>query len=153
MTPNAWHAPRQESAAEAQQEIVDAFGSLDDWTDRYHLLIEMGRTLPALRPEERTDRNRLLGCQAAAWLVAETDADGRLHFRAASHSAIVAGLLALLLRVYSGRRPEEILEIRPDFLHRCGLDEHLSMQRQTGVFRILEHVRDHARSALSGRPM
>jgi cysteine desulfuration protein SufE len=151
MMPDASLLPRQETAAQVQNEIVEAFGCFDDWTERYQLLIEMGRALPALAPEERSDRHRVRGCRALTWFVAEAGPDGRLHFRAASESATVAGLLALLLRVYSGRRRDEILGIAPDFPRQSGLDEHLSPHRQTAVLHILEQIQAHARAALQER--
>ncbi|HWX46932.1 MAG TPA: SufE family protein [Roseomonas sp.] len=139
------------SAQQAQQEIVEAFRCFDDWAERYQLLIELGRSLPPLAPEERSDRGRLHGCQARSWLVVHPGQDGRLHFRAASESAIVSGLLALLLRVYSGHTPDEILRIDPWFLKECGLEEHLSPHRQTGIAHILQEIRVQARVALLER--
>jgi cysteine desulfuration protein SufE len=151
MMPDASLLPPQETAAQAQQEIVEAFGCFDDWTERSQLLTETGRARPALAPEERSDRHRARGCRALTWFVAEAGRDGHLHLRAASESAIVAGLSALLLRVYSGRRPDELLGVAPDLLCQCGLDEHVSPQRQTGVLHILEPIQAHARAGLRER--
>jgi cysteine desulfuration protein SufE len=140
--------PQPASAQQAQQEIVEAFRCFDEWPERYHLLMEVGRSLPPLAPEERSDRRRLHGCQARTWLAVEPSQDRRLHFRAASESAIVSGLLALPLRVYSGHTPDEILRIDPWFFRKCGLEGHLSPHRQTGVAHILEQIRAHALAAI-----
>ena len=92
----------------AEQEIIDEFALFDDWMDRYQYLIDLGRRLPEFPDELRTEENRIRGCQSQVWFVAD-EQDGRLHFRAISDAAIVSGLIALLLRLYSGRKPEEII--------------------------------------------
>jgi len=110
---------------QVQQDIIEAFQLFEDWTQRYRYLIELGRELPPLAPADMTEANRLHGCQAQVWLVPSLH-DGKLHFRAGSDAAIVAGLIALVLKVYSGRTPQEILASTPTFIDAIGLSEHLS---------------------------
>ena len=132
---------------EAQQEIIDEFSLFDDWMDRYQYLIDLGRRLPEFPAELRTEENRIRGCQSQVWFVADKR-DGRLEFRAISDAAIVSGLIALLLRVYSGRRPREILDTQPDFVTALQLETHLSPTRSNGLSSMLEAIRRFAAEAL-----
>jgi cysteine desulfuration protein SufE len=100
---------------EAQQELVEEFSFFDNWIDRYQYLIDLGRRLPEFPEADMIDANKIKGCQSQVWFVASTD-DDRLKFRAISDAAIVSGLIALLLRIYSDRRPQEILETPADFV-------------------------------------
>lgn len=135
------------SMDETQNEIIDEFSLFDDWLDRYQYIIDLGRKLEPLTPEEMTDDALLAGCQSSVWLHASGDAD-RLEFRANSDAAIVSGLIYLLLRVYSGRTAREIVESEPRFVRELGLSEHLSPTRANGLNAMLEAVRNHARSTL-----
>ena len=132
--------------AAAQQEIIDEFSLFEDWMDRYQYLIDLGRRLPDFPEELRTEDNRIRGCQSQVWFVAEQK-DGRLHFQAISDAAIVSGLIALLLRVYSGRRPEDILDTPPDFVTALQLESHLSPTRSTGLSSMLTAIRQFAAEA------
>jgi cysteine desulfuration protein SufE len=132
---------------QAQAELIEEFAFFDDWMDRYQYLIDMGRRLPELPADLRTDANRIPGCQSQVWFVAEEEG-GRLHFRAISDAAIVSGLIALLLRIYSGRRPDDILATPPDFVDKLGLSSHLSPTRSSGLASMLEAIRGFARTAL-----
>ena len=136
------------SADAAQDAIADEFGFFSDWTERYQYLIDLGRKLAELPIEQRTEQNRVSGCQSQVWLVARGDAD-HLEFRAASDSAIVSGLIALLLRVYSGRSAAEILATEPRFVEAIGLAKHLSPTRSNGLASMLAMIREHARAALA----
>ncbi len=129
----------------AQQQIIDEFSFFDDWLERYQYLIDLGKKLPPLSPEEMTDDRLLSGCQSNVWFIAEGDAS-RLQFRAHSDAAIVSGLIALLLRVYSGRSAEEILATEPRFVDAIGLSEHLSPTRANGLNAMLKAVRNVALS-------
>ncbi len=131
----------------AQQEIVDEFSIFDDWMDRYQYLIDMGRRLPEFPEELRNDDNRIRGCQSQVWFVA-TQNDDRLEFQAISDAAIVSGLIALLLRIYSGRKPQDILDSPPDFVAALGLESHLSPTRSTGLASMLKAIRKFATEAL-----
>jgi cysteine desulfuration protein SufE len=132
----------------AQQEIVETFGFLEDWTDRYQYLIDLGRQMPAFPEECKTDQYRLKGCQSQVWIKTELK-DGLMHILATSDSSIVAGLIALLLRVYGDRRPADILATPPDFIRQIQLDEHLSPTRSNGLAAMVQQIRQMAVEALS----
>ena len=127
-------------AADAASEIIDEFGFLDDWEDRYQLLIDLGRRLPPLPAQYASDKYRLRGCQSVVHFAAETD-NGEITFHAGSDAAIVQGLIALLLRVYSGRTVEEIRDTDATFLGEIGLDSHLSPTRKTGLASMLTAIK------------
>jgi len=137
-----------ESAQDAQQAIADEFAFFSDWTERYQYLIDLGRKLPPFPESDKTEANKVQGCQSQVWLLASGDRD-RFAFRAISDSAIVSGLIALLLRVYSGRPAQEILVTEPRFVEAIGLAKHLSPTRSNGLAAMLQTVKEHARRALS----
>jgi cysteine desulfuration protein SufE len=145
--PEASGVPRV-SIEVAQQELIEAFSLFDDWSQRYQYLIDLGRTLPPFPAEWRCVACKLHGCQSQVWFKGETR-DGRLHFQAMSDSAIVSGLINVLLRVYSGRTPREILDTPPDFIAAIGLDKHLSATRNNGLHALLKAIRSHASHAAS----
>lgn len=132
----------------AQQEIVETFSLLEDWTDRYQYLIDLGRQLPPLPEEYKTEQYRLKGCQSQVWIKTSMD-DGLMNVLATSDSAIVAGLIALLLRVYGDRRPADILATPPDFIRQIQLDEHLSPTRSNGLAAMIQQLRQMAVAALA----
>jgi len=127
-------------------EIVDEFEFLGDWQERYAHIIEMGRGLPALLPEHKIEDNRVKGCQSQVWLISRME-NGRLVLEAESDALIVQGLIALLLRIYSGRTPQEIVRSRPDFLRSIGLDKHLSQNRTNGLHSMLKEIHRKAQEA------
>jgi cysteine desulfuration protein SufE len=131
----------------AQDEVVAEFAFFDDWVDRYQYLIDLGRRLPALAATELVEENKIKGCQSQVWFVAE-QRDGRLHFRAISDAAIVSGLIALLLRIYSGRRPQDILDTSASFVTDLKLEQHLSPTRSNGLSAMLSAIRRFATEAL-----
>jgi len=135
--------PEEPTAAEAIRAIGDELDVFDDWMDRYQFIIELGRKLPPFPQEWMDDPHRVPGCQSKVWMEAAT-LDGKLWFAAASDAAIVSGLLALLLRVYSGRAPEEILATDPVFLRELGLLEALSTNRGNGIAAMARKVRELA---------
>jgi cysteine desulfuration protein SufE len=135
----------RESAADAQTAIAEEFSFFGDWTERYQYLIDLGRRLPLFADELKTEANKVQGCQSQVWLVASGDAR-RLEFHAISDSAIVSGLIALLLRVYSGRSAQEIVDTEPRFIEAIGLAKHLSPTRSNGLAAMLQTIRDHARN-------
>lgn len=142
-------SPAEELVA-AQEEIVETFSLLEDWTDRYQYLIDLGRQMPPLPEDCKTEQYRLKGCQSQVWIKTSVE-DGRLHILAASDSSIVAGLIALLLKVYGDRHPADILSTPPDFIHRIGLDEHLSPTRSNGLAAMVQQIRQMAVAALSAQ--
>lgn len=131
----------------AQDELIADFELFEDWMDRYQYLIDLGRRLPDFPEELRTDENRIRGCQSQVWFVADKK-DGRLEFRAISDAAIVSGLIALLLRLYSGRYPQDILDTPPDFVTALQLESHLSPTRSNGLSSMLQAIRRFATEAL-----
>ena len=134
----------QESAQDAQNAIVEEFSFFGDWTERYQYLIDLGRKLPPLPEEFKTEAHKVQGCQSQVWLVAGGDSE-QLEFHAISDSAIVSGLIALLLRVYSGRSAREILETEPRFIEAIGLAKHLSPTRNNGLAAMFKRIQDEAR--------
>ena len=136
-----------ESAQAAQAAIVEEFSYLSDWTERYQYLIDLGRKLSPFADAFKTEANKVQGCQSLVWLVASGDVR-QLEFRAISDSAIVSGLIALLLRVYSGRTAQEILATEPNFIEAIGLAKHLSPTRSNGLAAMLETIQEYARKAL-----
>ena len=133
------------SLAEAKQSIIDEFSLFDNWIDRYEYIIELGRNLSGLDEAYRIDQYKVKGCQSQVWFRAHEEA-GRVTFEADSDAMIVRGLIALLLRVYSGRTPSEILETPPDFLDAVDLGSHLSGSRANGLAAMVNHIQSYARS-------
>ncbi|MAC39878.1 MAG: cysteine desulfuration protein SufE [Maricaulis sp.] len=123
------------------EDIVDEFDLLGDWEERYKYLIDMGKALPDMPGSDRTDANKVKGCVSQVWLVTEPGED-ILTFRADSDAHIVRGLAALLLRLYSGRTPADILSVDArEVLKRIGLSEHLSPQRSNGLTSMIGRIR------------
>ena len=129
------------TAKQTAEEIVEEFSFFDDWADRYQHLIDQGRRLAPMDAALQIEENQLKGCQSVVYFSSDTDKEGRVHFSAASDAAIVQGLIALLLRVYSARTPQEILALSPEFLEKIGLDKHLSPTRKNGLASMVEAIR------------
>lgn len=140
--------PAETSAQAAQDAIVEEFSFFSDWTERYQYLIDLGRKLPPFPEELKTEERKVQGCQSQVWLDARGDAQ-RLDFQAISDSAIVSGLIALLLRVYSGRSAREILDTEPRYIEAVGLAKHLSPTRSNGLAAMLATIKAYARRATS----
>lgn len=136
-------SPPPESVAEAQERLAGEFELFDDWMDRYQLLIDQGRKLESLPPAERSDDLKVPGCQSQVWLKSDFDGE-RLHFRAASDAIITSGLIALLLEIYSGRRPQEILSTPFTLADRIGLQANLSPSRANGFANMVRRIREEA---------
>ena len=134
--------------SQAQQEVVDEFALFSDWQDRYEHLIELGKDLPMIAPEKKTEENIVRGCQSRVWLNADvlTSPDGTklLHFTADSDAMITKGLVALLVRVLNDRTPEEILNTPLTFIDTIGLREHLSPNRSNGLVAMLDQMKRYA---------
>jgi len=129
---------------EVVSDLEEGFALFDDWEDRYRYLMDLGRELPVLAPEEMVEAYRVSGCQSRVWLVPRAEG-GRILFRAGSDAAFVQGLLALLMRVFNRRSPAEILATDAGFLTRLGLGEHLSLSRRNGVAAVLARIQAAAR--------
>jgi cysteine desulfuration protein SufE len=141
-------APVGPSAEEAQATIAEEFAFFGDWTERYQYLIDLGRKLPPFPEQQKTEAHKVHGCQSQVWLLPSGNAHG-LRFQAISDSSIVSGLIALLLRVYSGRSAQEILATEPHFIDAIGLARHLSPTRSNGLTAMLATIKQHARDALA----
>lgn len=128
---------------EVQHEIIEEFSVYTDWMDKYAYLIELGNELPNLDAREKTDQHLIKGCQSRVWLVADM-ADGKINFRGESDAVIVKGLVALLLRVVSGRTPKEIIENDLHFIDDLGLKQHLSPTRSNGLLAMVKQIRLYA---------
>lgn len=127
-----------------QQDVISDFGLFESWLDKYQYLIDLGKALEPLDESEKTENRLLHGCQSRVWLIIEGDADG-LIIRANSDAAIVSGLIALLIRVYSGASAEQILNTKPEFIAAIGLQQHLSATRANGLHAMLEAIYAAAR--------
>jgi cysteine desulfuration protein SufE len=130
-----------------QDEIIASFRLFPEWLDRYQYLIDLGKTLPPLAEEEKTDDKLLAGCQSRVWLYLEGNA-ARIIIRANSDAAIVSGLIALLIQVYSGCSARQIIETEPHFVQAIGLADHLSPTRANGLHAMLNAIKSHAQSLL-----
>ena len=128
---------------EAQDEIIEEFSELDDWMDRYQLLIDLGETQTPLPEADKTEQNLIDGCQSRVWLVCEEEGC-KLTFRAESDALIVKGIVSLLVRVLSGHTPREILEADLYFIRDIGLSEHLSPTRSNGLLAMAKQMRAYA---------
>lgn len=128
---------------EIQDSIIEEFSDFEDWLDRYQLLIDLGGDQEPLPQEYKTDNNLIEGCQSRVWLQADL-VDGKVQFRAESDALIVKGIVSLLIKVYSGHTPDEILEVEPYFVEAIGLKEHLSPTRSNGLLAMIKQMRLYA---------
>ena len=144
--PDPFVVPEEGTAAEAIAAIGEELAVFDDWMERYQYIIELGRTLPPFPGQWADDEHRVPGCQSQVWLESAVAGD-RLRFAGASDAAIVSGLVALLLRVYSGRSPAEILATDPVFLKDLGLLEALSANRGNGIASMAKALQRAAKAA------
>lgn len=125
-------------------ELIENFELLDDWEDKYRYIIDLGAGLPPLEDRFRTKEWKVRGCQSQVWLVPEKK-DGRLFFKGDSDAAIVKGIISVVLTIFSGKTPEEILQVDVDSLFgRLGLEEHLSPSRRNGLGAMTEKIRYYA---------
>jgi cysteine desulfuration protein SufE len=129
--------------SEAEEQIVNEFAAFDDWLDKYNLIVEMGRLLPVIDPQYKTDQYIITGCQSKVWLHAAIS-EGKIVFTADSDAIITKGIVYLLIRVLSGRTPDEILEAKLGFLDRIGLKEHLSPTRSNGLSSMIKQIKLYA---------
>ena len=141
--PDPFLAPEDPTAAAAIAAIADDLDVFDDWMERYQYIIELGRKLPPFPDEWANNDHRVPGCQSRVWMEA-ANREGKLYFAGASDAAIVSGLVAMLLRVYSGRTPAEIIATDPVFLKELGLLEALSTNRGNGSASMARKLRERA---------
>ena len=130
-----------------QDEIIEEFEMIDDWMDRYALIIDMGNELPPLDEQHKTAENLIDGCQSRVWVYAEMQHDGTMHIQADSDALIVKGIVAMLVRVLSDHTPQEILDCDLHFIKAIGLQEHLSPTRSNGLVAMVKRIRTIAAMA------
>jgi cysteine desulfuration protein SufE len=128
---------------EVQKEIIADFSVYEDWMDKYTYLIELGNELEPIDAAYKVDQNLIRGCQSRVWLQQKLEED-RIIFEAESDALIVKGLVALLLKVYSGRSPQEILDAEPYFIDAIGLKQHLSPTRSNGLMAMVKQIKLYA---------
>lgn len=126
-----------------QQQIIDEFSALPDWEDRYRRIIEYGRDLAAMDEAVKTDKNKVKGCQSTVWLHAALDGDS-ITYQGDSDAMIVRGLVALLMKVYSGATPSEVVATPPSFVEATGLAGHLSQTRANGLAAMVKQIKMYA---------
>ena len=130
---------------EKQNELLQDFGLLDDWLDRYQQIIDLGQALPQPSPQLHSDDNLIKGCQSRVWIDCKCE-NGRLTFTADSDAVITKGIAALLIEVYNGRTPQEILQADLFLIDRLGLKEHLSPTRANGLVAMVEKIKTFAKN-------
>ena len=128
---------------ELSAEVIEEFAVFDEWLDKYEYLIELGKSLPLIDESEKVDGNLINGCQSRVWLSC-TMRDGRLYFKADSDAIITKGIISLLIRVYSGQTPADILSSEFSFIDRIGLRENLSPTRAGGLAAMIKQIKLYA---------
>ncbi len=131
------------SIKEIQDEIVDEFGMFDDWEERYQYMIDLGKSLPKIKDEFKTEDNIIKGCQSKVWLHGEQLAN-KVIFTADSDAILTKGIIAILIRTFSHQNPKEILEANLDFIDQIGLKEHLSATRANGLVSMIKNIKMYA---------
>jgi cysteine desulfuration protein SufE len=129
--------------AEIQEELIEEFSLFDDWMDKYEHLIQLGKSLPIIDPDLKTDDRIIKGCQSKVWLNAAMEND-KLIFTADSDAIITKGIVAVLVRVFSGHSPEEIANANTNFIDEIGLKEHLSPTRANGLVSMIKQMKLYA---------
>lgn len=127
------------SVKEKQEKITQEFLSLEDWDDKYSLIIKMGKELGELQPEIKVEKNKISGCQSQVWMFAKMK-DDKMVILGDSDAMIVKGLVAILIKIYSNQKPEDILSSPPHFLNEIGIDKHLSPTRKNGLGAMLKQI-------------
>ena len=128
---------------EIQEEIVDEFAMFDDWMQRYEYMIELGKSLPLIDEQYKTDENIIKGCQSKVWVHADME-DGKVVFTADSDAIITKGIIAILVRAFSNQEPKAILDANTDFIDEIGLKEHLSPTRANGLVSMIKQLKMYA---------
>ncbi|MFC4475754.1 SufE family protein [Flavobacterium chungangensis] len=128
---------------EIQDEIIDEFSMFDDWMQRYEYIIELGKSLPLIKEEYKTDDNLIKGCQSKVWLQGEEQGD-KIVFTADSDAILTKGIIAILIRAFSNQKPKDILEADTDFIDEIGLKEHLSATRANGLVSMIKNIKMYA---------
>ncbi|MFH6965813.1 SufE family protein [Flavobacterium sp. FlaQc-28] len=128
---------------EIQNEIIDEFSMFDDWMQRYEYIIELGKSLPLIKEEYKTDENLIKGCQSKVWLQGEQK-DDKIIFTADSDAILTKGIIAILIRAFSNQKAEDIINADTDFIDEIGLKEHLSATRANGLVSMIKNIKMYA---------
>ncbi len=131
---------------EKQQQVIEEFSMFDDWMDKYSYLIELGKDLPPIDEKFKDNQHLISGCQSKVWLHAQINDDGKIYFTADSDAVITKGIVSLLIKVFSGHTPDEILQADFDFLDKIGLKEHLSPTRSNGLLSMIKQIQLYAKA-------
>ncbi len=131
------------SIKEIQEEIVSEFEMFDDWMQRYEYMIDLGKDLPLIDEKYKTDKNIIKGCQSKVWVHAELEGD-QLNFTADSDAIITKGIIAILIRTFSGQHPSAIIDADTNFIDQIGLKEHLSPTRANGLVSMIKQLKMYA---------
>ena len=131
------------SIKDKQEEIIDEFSMFDDWMQRYEYIIDLGKNLPLIQEESKTDDNLIKGCQSKVWLKGEQN-DDKIVFTADSDAILTKGIIAILIRVFSNQTSAEILNANMDFIDEIGLKEHLSPTRANGLVSMIKNIKMYA---------
>lgn len=131
------------SIKEVEQQIVEEFSVFTDWLDKYEYLIDLGRSLPTIKDSGRDEKNLIKGCQSRVWLAADY-LDGKIWFTADSDAIITKGIISLLVRVFSGRTPQEIIDADFNFIKEIGLEDNLSPARANGLLSMIKQIKFYA---------
>ena len=126
-----------------KEELIDEFSMFEDWMERYEYMIELGKSLPIVEPQFKTEDNIIKGCQSKVWLHAELESD-KIIFTADSDAIITKGIIALLIRVLNKQKPEDILKAKLNFIQEIGLQEHLSPTRANGLVGMVKQIKTYA---------
>jgi cysteine desulfuration protein SufE len=124
-----------------QDSLIEEFAAIKDWEERYKKMIQMGKALPALPEALKTEEAKVKGCQSQVWLHAKLNEQGKVELQADSDALLVKGLVAVILKIYSGSTPTEILQTPPDFLLKMGFKENLSPSRSNGLYAMVKQIR------------
>ena len=126
-----------------ERDIVEEFALFDSWDDKYEYIIDLGKKLPPLEEEYKTDVNKVRGCQSTVWLVSDYR-EGKVFYKAESDAMIVKGLISMLIRVLSGHSAEEIIEAKLDFIRDIGMTSHLAQTRSNGLLAMVKQMKNFA---------
>lgn len=133
----------QPSITEIEKEIVEEFSLFDNWDDKYEYIIDLGKKLPPLEAEHKRDENKVKGCQSTVWLAADFK-DGKIFYKADSDAVIVKGLISMLIRVLSGKSPDDIINAKLNFMNEIGMTSHLAQTRSNGLLAMVKQIKNYA---------
>ena len=125
---------------ERKKKIVQDWAGISNWEDRYKKIIELGKALPAMPDDLKTEDNKVRGCQSQVWIKTEKKTDGLVYFQGDSDALLVRGLVALVIGIYSGARADDILKTPPDFIKSLGFETHLSPSRTNGLYSMIKRI-------------